>query len=975
MKRIFFGRRGGDSVSTINDIVNSYEPVYERAGTRGDKPEYKFSTLSELQDFLQGKVMPVTMNTTPSELGSGFGFFIGVEGKDRKFTVGMTYGASSSRSGDSLSCKIVYSQGTILKDFFTQKMVKNERADFKSFKEISELMDNDALFVKYRMAAINLLRKKLSIYANFLDRVDIRRSKNPNMTFAVHYDSIKNIWVMEYNPNILLEFATYEYTMTNNFKSLEDAYIYVFAFILAHEMDHNIRLHTTETGKIMDRGISDNLTNTILDSFINLRLKKVFSNTLSSNPSSLSLGHVDDIMVGGGGSFKEFSTGRDLVESVNSVVKKYTGYDDVDLRGDWRSFRGEVLKGFVNSGTILRFVCNDLSIFNDNSIYFSNTTNGIIETLVGVKVKSLQQMVQEKKERDQWEKDQQDQQDSGQDQQDQQDPGQDGQPGDQQDGQSGDQQGSGQDGQSGDGDSEDSTDGDGDGQSGDQQGQDGDSEDSTDGDFGDSEDGDSTDGDFGDSEDGDGQPGDSDFGDSEDSTDGDSGDSDDRGSDGDQRSDYIGRKVRDKITGRTGVISDFDEDTEEVLITFYGDEDAFEGLVMSLVLNEDTVVRRDISDIEFLSDDQDQDSSSDGTDSGDSSSDGTDSGDSDSGYSDNPFDMGGQDSGDSGDNDQGGTGGQQDEEKIPTPAESLGDDLDDLIGGILDSMPDDTKDIIDSEEERNNQVEDEREQQRQEKKKKDSLKDELNKAAKKTKDELEKSGGEMDRDEEQLYTDLGLDKITKNLRPAKRSEWRKVLEAVLRKAFSFSISRDPNMFNKKLGEDAPPGFELDIRQVKSIVIALDCSASMGYEEFRMAFQHLVDMLSALPKAQKCEFFIVPWGGHSVEETRKNMTRIKGPNNLLTIVTKMKGDIGSTYVIPMWEVIRTIKKPDLILVLTDGSFTERGDLLSENEPWRAFVKRYRHRILYLLSGRYVEDIKKFDPTSEKRTLFYKKSGSR
>ena len=382
----------------------------------------------------------------------------------------------------------------------------------------------------------------------------------------------------------------------------------------------------------------------------------------------------------------------------------------------------------------------------------------------------------------------------------------------------------------------------------------------------------------------------------------------------------------------------------------------------------------------------DSDSSGDGSD-GDSES-GGESGD-ESGRSSGG--EGSDDSSGSGDGGSGGSGGGDID--YDSDWDSGEDDESGWSQSELEKAID-TVDAGESESSKKRRVEEERREKEKENEKQNTpamrndpdemkaAKDMLGQAIKETRDNDKKSddsGNRRSRRDDDLSENdvlgaMGAGSLTSMFNPGNIADWKIQLEKILDQALGFDIITNPNLVNKKL-EDAPPGREDEIPDIKSIVVLLDCSGSMGATKFIEVIKHM-DIMFQVRKMDKVFFHLIGWGTNDVKRVAASYQKVKGRNFKRTIMT-YKGDMGSTNIVPAFLVAsQKAHKPDAVLILTDADIFDGSKMgvTTEGKIAAEYVKKNRKHIIWVLtSDATPRNVTPFDPTAVamKRVIKFKR----
>lgn len=232
------------------------------------------------------------------------------------------------------------------------------------------------------------------------------------------------------------------------------------------------------------------------------------------------------------------------------------------------------------------------------------------------------------------------------------------------------------------------------------------------------------------------------------------------------------------------------------------------------------------------------------------------------------------------------------------------------------------------------------------------------------------SYGGSDTTEDDVLSAVGAGNLTSMVQSQTKVEWKKNLERILDTALGINIVTNPNLMNKKL-EDAPPGREDEIPEIKSIAVLLDCSSSMGASKFVKVISHIDTMLS-VRKMNSTNFYIVPWGDADVKQLASTTEKVKGKFFKKTVM-KFKGDQGSTYIMPAIQYTsQKIHKPDAIIIMTDADIFDSGRI-QRDSICKEFFKKYKKKVIWVLTdNRHISSVVEMDPQSkaQKRIISFK-----
>ena len=341
----------------------------------------------------------------------------------------------------------------------------------------------------------------------------------------------------------------------------------------------------------------------------------------------------------------------------------------------------------------------------------------------------------------------------------------------------------------------------------------------------------------------------------------------------------------------------------------------------------------------------------------------------------NTEDKGQQDSkgGSSQDNtEQGDT--QEDNLKNPK-GKSKGDiDNSNKSKGKSDSIPDtdfenaDFDDIVSQLQQQNNasqkdkmKTEDNAEENENgEPKPKEPLKDEdilkqLSKEEKKAVKDLVNSAIKKDASENltSMFGEEGYSKITgKRVNVESKSAWRKALSKAVSQTLGIKEEWDSNAVNARI--EGELGREVEKPNLKSILIMIDCSGSMGPGTFKKVLQEVI-ILEKLFK-DKPTVHVVFWGSTSYHK------KYKLDKNLFKRVMSDASNLGGTnYIAALPFAQSKVKNPDLVIDCTDFKYTLDEDTIKSRKKWN------KKTVWVAAPHSRYEVLKKLDPAYARRVI--------
>ena len=230
--------------------------------------------------------------------------------------------------------------------------------------------------------------------------------------------------------------------------------------------------------------------------------------------------------------------------------------------------------------------------------------------------------------------------------------------------------------------------------------------------------------------------------------------------------------------------------------------------------------------------------------------------------------------------------------------------------------------------------------------------------------------------QDDILKDLGAGNLTTLFNPGNLQDWRSRLDKIFDKALGFDIITNPNLTNKKI-EDAPPGREDEIPQIKNIAILLDMSASMGAREFKQVIMHIDTMIKAR-KLTKVWFHIIGFGSSNINDIGNYYSRVKGSRLKQEMMTKYKNDAGwmTDFLPGVVFAAHKVHKPDAVIIMTDAEFNGSLDKFKKDSKASMFMKKNKNKIIWALTkNARLQYVKDYDPTAidKKRYIKFKKGG--
>lgn len=222
-------------------------------------------------------------------------------------------------------------------------------------------------------------------------------------------------------------------------------------------------------------------------------------------------------------------------------------------------------------------------------------------------------------------------------------------------------------------------------------------------------------------------------------------------------------------------------------------------------------------------------------------------------------------------------------------------------------------------------------------------------AAKRMQEELDKDETLANTNQQSLdnYKDFGAGTMTTLFKGNSMvADWKAKLEKLFRKALGQRITMNPNMINKRI-EDAPPGREDIETQMVKVAVLIDCSGSMGSGAFKKVIMQMDAMIKADKQMRNVLFYIIPFEAWSAAECVKRMVKCKG-TKLKAELMKFKADGGTDIVPGVHAMMKKVKNPDSIIILSDCGVSASRTV--SDTTYQKWLKKYRDRIIWVLTSK-------------------------
>ena len=298
----------------------------------------KMVDLKEIENFLNGRELSY-LGTNEFKGASGdvsVGVYLmstkTVEvPKNRNF---ISLGYEFRLDRDRINIQQDYSTSTSLESFIELPQA-NHGTDKMSAKDVAKLCDAAQIYNLYQDMSISIMRKLFSHPYHMFTGPNLYKKEEPydGNTLYVMYDKVRKKFKYSYNPKFILECAIDEWMLQKKlYRSFEDCYTYVLAFMITHEMLHIIHhntLSTGESGDMVESGDHE-VANQVQDSFINCKIARRYIGVEGINKDRRGIAPMPRLGVGSritvraehNNGLKEFANTRELAEAIAEVLKE-----------------------------------------------------------------------------------------------------------------------------------------------------------------------------------------------------------------------------------------------------------------------------------------------------------------------------------------------------------------------------------------------------------------------------------------------------------------------------------------------------------------------------------------------------------------------------------------------------------------------------------------------------------------------------
>ena len=195
-----------------------------------------------------------------------------------------------------------------------------------------------------------------------------------------------------------------------------------------------------------------------------------------------------------------------------------------------------------------------------------------------------------------------------------------------------------------------------------------------------------------------------------------------------------------------------------------------------------------------------------------------------------------------------------------------------------------------------------------------------------------------------------LDKVGEN-----KTKYKSIIKKVLSKALGYKDEYQMNVASARI--EGEFGREVDVPDIKSITLLIDCSTSQGPSKYKELLEEIEQFVS-VAKGNNLKLIVIYWGRTAYfkkYDLKKGVTdRIKADSE----------NLGGTELCSGLQVAMDNPKSDLYMILTDGEIFDKvipvkiKSWLLKNKPKLFWVFNERPQDSY---------IKKFDSTYKDRSV--------
>lgn len=205
-----------------------------------------------------------------------------------------------------------------------------------------------------------------------------------------------------------------------------------------------------------------------------------------------------------------------------------------------------------------------------------------------------------------------------------------------------------------------------------------------------------------------------------------------------------------------------------------------------------------------------------------------------------------------------------------------------------------------------------------------------------------------------LLKSIGADKLARNYKNVQT--WKAKLNKYLTDCLSTTEKYNSELANARI--EGQYGREEDVNVPKRIILAFDCSGSMGPEKFKQVMGEVENFLLA-NKYKRIEIIVIYWGSYTPEAIKMKLNK-----GLVQKIIASSKSLGGTDMYTCLDLVKEkYRKFDMMIIFTDGEIES-----TPKEDSKAFLRRVSSRVLYVLTkGGYSKYILNYDSGAKRRII--------
>jgi hypothetical protein len=213
---------------------------------------------------------------------------------------------------------------------------------------------------------------------------------------------------------------------------------------------------------------------------------------------------------------------------------------------------------------------------------------------------------------------------------------------------------------------------------------------------------------------------------------------------------------------------------------------------------------------------------------------------------------------------------------------------------------------------------------------------------------------------EGLLRDIGVDTVV-GYNVMTSSFWKRELHRIVKSCLSVDIFEDMELPSSRL--EGEMGRESEKKSIKHIVLSIDCSGSMGPAQFMDVLIELQTMFKVLTQ-YRFKVHVVYWGARGELKVFE-----ADSSNVFGSIVENAPSFGGTEFDPQMTYIRKkFKKPDVVVIFTDGAFISPRNS-GEFEENVSYIRKISKRLLWVVPKSFngFSSMEKWDLMVRRRTI--------